>query len=884
MPGVYLQWNIRTRYGSCTTFPESGSKIPIPVYYFILKLMYRIIIIFLLSICSSYIAADPISYGLRFSSHTEIKEKRTSLLLSPEQNFSLKDGFTLDFDIKLREEVYNYGYVFRIISNDNRCFNLIINFSHKSRTLNLVEGEKTYISFPEDSLSGYVWNKWTHISFCLKKDSLELAFGNKKMRSSCNYPDLDEFIFNFGQSDINRFKSWDVPPMSVRDIKIFNIKDKLIASWTLKEHGPDIAYDTVEGKTAIVKNPTWIADQHVKWLEEMKSVLPEYTQVAYDEREDIIYFANTSYILKYNTNTNRTDTLFPVRGNPYVEKNNQLIYNPYYKELWSYDLDKEQISIYDFHRNEWSVPDTEIKNPDYSQHNAFISPIDSALYIYGGYGNYQFKNKILRKTRENAPWREIYYNPKIPPRSLSGAGYAGSDSIYIFGGHGHISGKQDMGTYTYYDLYILDLKTWKTDKLWDMNLDKESFVVGNTIIADKKLNKLFTLFLPYDVSSNSLTIKSFDLSTGDMASYADTIPYIFNDINSFCALYYNKEQGKIYAVTTYNHDNVSDVSVYSLMYPPVNNELINVLPPKDTQGSYIVYITLIVIVLPILLFIFFFLYRKKKTAVYAVNGEDENSGKDMMDSYIREAGHTRSAILFLGGFQVWNKNGENITKEFTPVVKQLLILIILYGQKNKKGIFNTTLKDILWFDKTEESAQNNRRVNIHKLKLLLENIEDVKLTKHNAYWSVSFGEGSYNDYIEAYKLIDFVKSKKIITRADLENLSLGLLSEPLLPSAQEDWLDEFKSEYSNQVIDTMLLLTKQKIVRNNKNLLIQIANIIFAHDKTDENALIIKCRTLWKSGKMSLAKNTYDSFCIEYKNMLDIDYPKSFKEICTIDR
>ncbi|MCQ4917106.1 hypothetical protein NE451_21890, partial [Bacteroides nordii] len=69
----------------------------------------------------------------------------------------------------------------------------------------------------------------------------------------------------------------------------------------------------------------------------------------------------------------------------------------------------------------------------------------------------------------------------------------------------------------------------------------------------------------------------------------------------------------------------------------------------------------------------------------------------------------KSSILFLDGFHVWDKNGIDITKSITPILKQLLILIIIYSVNNKKGISNVTLLELLWFDKMDESAQNNRR-------------------------------------------------------------------------------------------------------------------------------------------------------------------------------
>ena len=76
------------------------------------------------------------------------------------------------------------------------------------------------------------------------------------------------------------------------------------------------------------------------------------------------------------------------------------------------------------------------------------------------------------------------------------------------------------------------------------------------------------------------------------------------------------------------------------------------------------------------------------------------------------------------------------------------------------------------------------------------------------------------------------------------------------------------------------IYTKYFIVpKGNNELLIQIANSMFAHDKTDEYALILKCNTLYKQGRTSLAKTTFDTFCNEYKAMLNTNYTKTFNEV-----
>ena len=57
-------------------------------------------------------------YGLTFKAHTVNQDQRTSLDLTPDRSLHLGNKFSLSFDIKLREELHTYGYVFRIISDD----------------------------------------------------------------------------------------------------------------------------------------------------------------------------------------------------------------------------------------------------------------------------------------------------------------------------------------------------------------------------------------------------------------------------------------------------------------------------------------------------------------------------------------------------------------------------------------------------------------------------------------------------------------------------------------------------------------------------------------------------------------------------------------------
>ncbi|WP_289059766.1 hypothetical protein [uncultured Bacteroides sp.] len=844
-------------------------------------------ILFLLFILNPILfKSQNISSGLYFAAHSAIKEERTSLILSPE--FDASKGFTLDFDIKFRSEEHNYGYVFRIIVDNEKSFDLIANITPGKKTLNLIEGDNIYLAFDEELLKQYTWNKWVHIRCSIYPDSLRLVFDNQMLQDRYKPINIKNVKFYFGYSDHNKFHSSDVPPMSIRNIKITDGKNKTIAYWPLKEHQPYSCSDSLHHIPATVTNPTWEINKHTKWVKEKTLELPIYPQICHAPSKGNIYFANSSSVLVYSTTDDTLDTIFSAHGAPYTEINNQLIYHPYYNELWSYDFDTlKWISIFNFKDNTWTRNDREIKNPEYSQHNAFVSPNDSCLYIFGGYGNYQYKNQILKKSRTQDNWKSVTYSEEIPPRYLSGSGYKNRDTILVFGGCGNPQGKQELGIINYYDLYAIDINTFKTKKLWTIPNDTKNFVIGNNIVADEKNNKLYALCFPNDCSNSYILLKSFDLDSGNSCTnYADTIPFTFNDVNSFCTLYYDSLQSQLYAVTNYNHNNKSNINVYSLAYPPlkVEDTLQTGTGRKAILQRSFFFISVGVCIIADIGCIYF-CYRRRRKRNFNPNSPVTTNTDRLHETTSEEENykpkltvHRKSSILFLDGFQVWDKNGIDITKSFTPILKQLLILIILYSVNNKKGISNVTLRELLWFDKMDESAQNNRRVNIRKLKLLLEKLDGAELVKESTYWSVKFTQ-TYCDYIEVCNYIDKVKNNEPITATNINDLPLNLLSGQLLPYVQTDWLDSFKSNYANSVLDTAISLSKQEYIKGNNELLIQIANSMFAHDKTDEYALILKCQALYKNGRTSLAKTTFDTFCNEYKAMLNTDYTKTFNEV-----
>jgi len=829
--------------------------------------------IFAIILPIKHVCADTISSGLFFRAHQVIKEQRTSLLLNEGKGIRLTNGFTLEFDIRLRKEEHNYGYVFRIIANDSVSFDLISNFREKNKMLSFIEGSKLFIPF--DSVDVCRENEWYRFSLKvdLQSQQITASFNNEEKKIPCAYDNLSTFRFQFGYCNYNRFVSYDVTPMTLRNIRLYNSKGGLVNDWPLKGHNKSEVYDLISYNIAQAYNPIWEIDRHIGWVKEKSFTSSVYTQVAYNEIENVIYFAETDKLLTYHPEENKFDTIPNRSGCPYFVSANQLRYNPNKHELISYDPQNTQVTLYNFKTRRWS-DDYRNEMVAYTHHNCFLSPADSSLYLFGGYGEYKYNNNLIQIDGKTYKWKNIDYKKSIPPRYLGATGFKNSETVLIFGGYGNESGNQHLGPYHYFDLYALNVKDFSIEKIWEIKPENEAFTVSNEMIVDSIRNKFYVLTYPSDQTSSYILLRSFDLETGENRICGDTIPYIFKDINSFCTLYYNKISQKIYAVTIYDNQDKSEIEIYSLAYPPLSDAEVKLIPPSRTHNGNIKLILFfsgsLIFVVGIVVY-----YKKRKFAGPKKQTEttfDDKSSETDSLLFLRK----ESSILFLNGFQVWDKSGHDITRLFTPTLMNLLILIMLYTQKNKKGISNNILRETLWNDKSPDKAQNNRRVNIQKLKGLLDNLDGIELTNSNTYWSVKCKESFFSDYFSVFDTITALKGQPDINLTQLKSL-LGLLycGQPL-PSLNQYWADPFIAEYSVMVQDFLWDILKNEMVGNDHKLQIQIADIMFLFDPIDENAMRLKCKALCQEGKSGLSKSVYDMFCIEYERSMGIPFEKPF--------
>lgn len=223
-----------------------------------------------------------------------------------------------------------------------------------------------------------------------------------------------------------------------------------------------------------------------------------------------------------------------------------------------------------------------------------------------------------------------------------------------------------------------------------------------------------------------------------------------------------------------------------------------------------------------------------------------------------------------------NSHGEDITRKFTPLLKELFLLIFLHSIKDK-GVSVQNMTDTLWFSMDAKTAKNNRAVNIAKLKNLLSELESCQLSSNTGYWQLEFNDSIvYNDY---WSCISTINRKKQLSREELIQFLCTVKKGPLLGNAGYEWLDEFKLECSNLLIDYLSGYVDQGEIDSDHELLVQLADAILIFDMMHEEAISMKCKALTALGKHSIAKEIYTKFARDYQTLYDEPFDRSFTDI-----
>lgn len=829
--------------------------------------------------------------GLTFIAHTKNQDERTGLNLSAEKPLEFsKDGFSLEFDLRLRKELHTYGYVCRVVANDSESFDIISHLLKSEFKCLLTKVGGVIESASIQDGGGLQENKWLKIKLSFNRDNIKVLINGKERVIKQPIADFDNIKIYFGENKNIHFYTNDVPPMTIRNIIIRDKKNVIKHEWRLATHNKNVVYDEITKNPAIAGNPIWEIDKHSQWHKiaslrlntdgTNRNPLP---QIAYDTLGGRVFMVTRDRIYTYHIDANRTDTIIPKKGYPYfrVGASSQLIFDSKQRKLISYNPDLPKLNFYDFDKNEWS--EHAIVEIDTRQHhNQFIDYENNRLVVFGGYGIHRYNAQLaVIELNDTAKWAEKSLAAGIEPRYLSASCNIDNKHMLILGGYGSASGKQEESPRNYYDLYKINIDTKEHTRVWSFVNDKNHYTFSNAMVADTAANKLYTLTYNNDRYYSFLYLSAFDIETKNpsMQILSDSIKYNFLDIKSYCSLFLYRKTSSLYAFVQQEEASgeATIIDIYSLAFPPLSKEFIQSYEVAK-KGGGLSPLWLLVLICPIVVLVglIFYVRKYKKQGVEDRTPQADLLQYDKIEKYPVEK--QKSAIYLLGGFRIYDQHGNNMTGEFSPTIKQLLIYLLLSSVKDDKGTTSQRLDETFWFGMDKDSASNNRRVNIRKLRLLLQNVGNIEIIHKNSYWYLDLGDQLICDYSEIsanLKLLDKNPLDKDLIRQIVRVASLG----PLLPSLETEWADSYKSKFSTLLVDALLESIHQQGIADDPKLLLKIADVILIHDNIDEEAIRLKCKVLYEMRQKGLSKQSFDKFCEDYRRLLNSTPDFTYEDI-----
>lgn len=851
-------------------------------------------------------ASSSCDYGLYLRSHSVDGTERTCLFLDDNHPFTVQQEFSISFQMYIRTNEPDYGSILHLQLNNGQIIHLsLIGGEGEHQPALVLNDGINQIDHPIER------ERWMDVSMQLRrKDNIvEVVYDGTHTSATLPLQGWESVIALFGMMESYQA---DVAPVNIKNIRISQ-DGKHTREWKLQKHNDELCYDEQIGAIARAQFPLWLIDNHIEWKSIYQAHLSGQLNVAFDAREARFYLVDEHKIKELDEN-GIVQREFSIHGGyPAMNSSNHMVYDTLRNELVSYSLRQGKKSLFSFSKGMWSNQEPSTDEPRYTNHARTFNPVDSSFYFFGGYGFYQYRSDLFRMKSGSESVEQVEYERPFYPRFSSAMGVVG-DELYIFGGRGNKYGKQELTSEYFYELGALNLRTQKSRLVW-----KRQQAQANTIMASSMY------FNPTDSSFYAVSMDKggtlWKVSIKD--SICTEVSKPINNLTGYqdmdFSLYASPAHNKFFLVMDkILYDRSHRLFIYSIQMPLLDEADIRQTIPDETSGSFqSIYIYSGFIILLLIVAIFYVRHRSKQenknisqqdeeavnlteetTTLQSCESDQEKQSADLLScgaivQSIQEKGivlpaqtvepttkyydRSHGAISLLGCFDVRDKNGCDITANFTPRLKQLFILLVLYSEKYPQGILASKATEILWPDKEETAARNNRNVTLRKLRILLEAIGDVEIVTESNFLRIRLGDDVFCDFhavSECIRLYQEQSNDELLNRI-LELLLYG----PLLPNTFQNWLDDFKEAYSSKAIDLLRGLLELELQRNHQDMVIRLADIMFLHDPLNEEALTAKCSVLCAQGKRGIARNVYERFCKIYLESMGEPYRVSFADL-----
>lgn len=790
-----------------------------------------------------------LDYGLVFKSYEASRQERTSLTIpsATDKPLHFTDSLRIDFSLMLNLNIGKFGYICSIVTDEEQTMDVLLyTTAGGASAICATCNHENIVRIPIQK------EKWQNLSICIRHEGDSLAMGINGIRISKigARPASVPARISFGRNILKNHETDDVAPMVIKDLSIKTDRNQPIC-WKLSGEQEDLN----KSISLSIDNPLWRKSLNSTWTLAHNTPVPGVSYICTDDRNGLIYIISEKMVSRYNVSSmslTQWKTSNDIRTD--LTTNDFIILED--GTLAYLDIDSNAIIRFNRETHDWERNNPRTRRSVYLHDNLLYDRQNHRYLQLFGYGQHRYQKNIKAWNPENNEITE-YEIEGLTPRYIAAAAIR-DGKIYVYSGKGNTQGAQEFGAYIYNDLVEIDLESLSAKTLWKSE-EAEDEVAASDLIPENNRNSLLALTFNPKAYSTALQLKRIGLD-GNVTTLAQSIPFNFLDIESEAKLMYYEKTGCYYAIVSQkDNDGQFSVRIYTIQSPIAEYaDQTASTPQKSISSPAALRVMLILLLCAAILA---FLWKTRKTRQKSILPE---LAADTTEQ-------NKPGIYLLGGFKIINKAGDDISGNFSPLMKQLLSIIILNSDNLAGGISNAKLKDALWYDKSDNSYNNNRGVTLTKIRTYLQDVDEgLVIASNNGHWYIDDPNGVC-DYLKAmHTLCDKAESlDNVLGVAALGNL---------LPDVRIDWLDSYKSSYENLILGRLRKGLENVKGPDSEQRKIQIADAILIFDTLDEDSVRLKCQCLIALKHPGAAKRAFDQFCSNYHLTLGEEFSENFTD------
>ncbi|MGV8138617.1 MAG: hypothetical protein AB2L20_25725 [Mangrovibacterium sp.] len=814
------------------------------------------------------IPGQGVSQGLGFRSTQQSQiSDRTSYVVFAEQSPKFRDELALSFQLSVTDP-NSFGFICVVDaekSGKNYAFAYIRGDRQTSYLKLSLKGEENLLTIPVlTSLLGK--GKWIDVKldFSLEQEIIEVMVNDARYK--VNRPGLSELtdpMIYFGKHD----NVIDVPSFAIRNLEVSNSRE--IFRFNLKEYTGNLVHDQDGNVVGQVENPVWLINDSYHWKHRFSYSVNDIVAVNYDSVAMKIVVAGKDSLVLFDMVGNTREKIpyankleVPLRlQTSFFDSGRLFVY-----EVNDVPKGRPTMASVDLSTGKWENNSFLKLGQQLHHHNAYPDHDRHKLTIFGGFGNNRLSNTFCSYDMKSDTWDTLSFSgDPITPRFFAGMGEL-SGQLLLFGGVGNKTGDQSLGKIYYYDCYSIDLKNKHIRKLWDIDRGNIKLVSTRDLIMSEDKSDFYTLCYPEYISKTYIKLYKYNIKTGEHVVLGDSIPIVSEEIQTNANLYLNSNTNELYCVVQEVRRGKTDISVYSIDNPPISAGELYVKPPRSNRLAFFLFggggIALVCIG-------GFVLLRKRKR----VNANDAAPG---LSRPPKTEEPVKNAVFIFGGFTVLNRNGQDCSHLFSPLVKKLF-LIILLRQGKEEGITSEEIYDLLWPTKPQKNAKNLKGVSIHKLRTILSDLDGIELVLDKQHFRLQLAEPFYCDYFD-------LESLSQVTAEEIDDHNygrlIGIVSRgPFLQQEDGEYFDRYKRDFADHLLVLVPDILKLYYAAGEFSRVIKLAGVLDQVDELNECAFYYTINGCLRLNDELSAKKHYNNYLLRYKKLQGEDYNILYPEV-----